>query len=151
MVSTASAAQVRALFANIHTAFDLQYLTYKDAIQFRGVASTKAIAWAGKATLFSHHIYKHLDRSCNNARLLLLVVKATDTMSTRKPSRAAELDPICVQEPLTATFLERYDKWVHAHAFGPREPKHVTELVGDGHAQGVVPPVCRRTCSGTIQ
>ena len=72
-----------AIFIDIHTAFDIQYVHYNEAIQFRGFASSRSISWAGRKTLFPDASFDWPDLKYNSARMLVLVMDATEAMGSR--------------------------------------------------------------------
>ena len=129
----------------MHTAFDITYLEYNDAIQFRGFASSKAIEWAGKQTLFKHNTYTRLDLRYNDAYMLFLVMQAMEAMAAGSDDHEGPLPPaVDLQDTVKAAFVHQYDAWVHTHAFGPASPQKVLELVGDGHEK-----VLSRLCAAS--
>ena len=84
---------------------------------------------------------KKFDEAYGHARMLRLVMEATEEMSTGNYMSRRQPDPIRLKAELSTAFLDKYDKWVHEKRFGLRRSSTLAELVGDGHAK-IVSKLC---------
>jgi len=145
-INTVGPTDIEVLFINAKCAFDMKFLEYHEALQFRGFLSTRAIAWAAGDALFDGEEIDHWRLRCEDARFLRLAMLEFSDLDKAGGEKflqqiALSHDSNC--QEISDSALAAYDKWLHMKVFPPPKPQTVTTLAGDGHEK-----VLTKICAG---
>ena len=124
------------IFITATTGFDVDFLCYHDALQFRGYLSIRAIAWAQKGFIWPEdHDHARFRLDYSHARLLCTVMQECESMWGVLPRRTrfSRHMSIVIDDPLSSRLLQEYDTWWHEQAIPDMLTQTVSTVAMDGH------------------
>ena len=124
------------VFTSSKTGFEVSFLKYHDALQFRGYLSSKAISWAQENVMWTEE-YSHarFNKDFSSAALYFNVLLEIQAMNPtlKKKQLLERVGSVAVDEPLSKSFLAEYQIWWHKSSLTKMEQKRVTAVAMDGH------------------
>jgi len=124
------------IFITASTGFDVEFLQYHDALQFRGYLSIRAIAWAQAGFIWPEdHDHARFRLDYSHARLLCIVMQECESMwgVLARQARMSRHMSILIDDPLSSRLLQEYDTWWHEQAIPDMTTHRIKTVAMDGH------------------